>query len=482
MTPTRSLPNMLFRQPLGQVIACGDARAACWLGIMIVVCLSSMARAADGPARPNILFILADDLGYGDLGCYGQQRIRTPNIDRLAADGLRFTDCYAGCTVCAPSRCALMTGMHSGHGRVRGNKFTDLHADDATIAERLHAAGYATALVGKWGLGAADSAGAPNRKGFDEFFGFLDQRHAHNYYPDHLWRNAERYPLEGNVLIKENVAGQKAQYAPDLFTREALAFLDRRAGQSQPFFLYLAYTLPHANNERGAFDGNGMEVPDDAPYSSEPWPAPQKNHAAMITRLDADVGRVLDRLKELNLDDQTIVFFTSDNGPHKEGGGDPAFFGSSGRLRGWKRDLSEGGIRVPMIARWPQHIKPGSVSTLPWAFWDFPATAAELAGARPPQDDGLSVLPTLLSSPNVMTHRFLYWEFHERGFQQAVRMGDWKAIRTKPGHPLELYQLATDPGEATNLADRYPLVVAEIEEYLKTARVDSPHYPITPPR
>src|SRR6516162_1054573 len=352
------------------------------LGVALLFPTSKLF-SADKPSRPNIILILADDLGYGDVGCYGQKRIQTPQIDRLAAEGMRFTQCYAGSTVCAPSRCALMTGLHSGHGTVRGNALVPLAPEDVTVAEVLKEANYATALIGKWGLGEPGSTGIPNRKGFDYFFGYLNQQHAHNYYPDYLWKNQEKVNLAGNV-VKNNVATERAQYSHDLFTNQALGFLDsrKRLTPDKPFFLYLAYTIPHANNERGRAEGNGMEVPSDAPYSGRPWPQAQKNHAAMITRLDADVGKLLERLKVLGLDEQTIIFFSSDNGPHKEGGADPKFFQSAGALRGHKRDLTEGGIRVPMIVRWPGKIKAGTVSDQVWAFWDFLPTAAELAGCK----------------------------------------------------------------------------------------------------
>jgi arylsulfatase A-like enzyme len=428
--------------------------------------------------RPNIIFILADDLGYGELGCYGQKRIRTPNLDRMAVQGMRFSQCYAGSTVCAPSRCALMTGRHTGHCTVRGNALVPLRRDDVTVAESLKKSGYATALVGKWGLGEPGTTGLPNRKGFDYFFGYLNQAHAHNYYPDYLWKNQDKFPLEGNV-VKDGVASQRAQYSHDLFTREALQFVQQH--RDAPFFLYLAYTIPHANNERGQAEGNGMEVPSDAPYTNQPWPQVEKNHAAMITRLDADIGKLLALLKELGLDGNTVVFFSSDNGPHKEGGHDPKFFRSSGPLRGSKRDLYEGGIRVPMIVRWPGRIRAGAVSKQVWAFWDFLPTALELAEKElPPGIDGISQVATLLGKGEQKQHDFLYWEFHERGFQQAVRMGDWKAVRLKSGSPLGLYDLTKDVGESRNLAAERPDVVARIEDYLKDARTPSPHWPIHP--
>jgi arylsulfatase A-like enzyme len=441
--------------------------------------LCGSSAAAEAPARPNIVFILADDLGYGDLGCYGQKQIRTPNLDRLAAEGMRFTQCYAGSTVCAPSRCALMTGRHTGHCTVRGNALVPLRPDDGTVAEVLKAAGYTTGLVGKWGLGEPGSSGIPNRKGFDSFFGYLNQVHAHNYYPDYLWKNQEKVRLEGNV-VKDGVASKRSQYSHDLFTREALAFLGEN--RDRPFFLYLAYTIPHANNERGKAEGDGMEVPSDAPYSDRDWPQAQRNHAAMITRLDTDVGRLVKRLKDLGLDDRTVVFFSSDNGPHKEGGADPRFFHSAGPLRGYKRDLYEGGIRVPMIVRWPGRIKAGAVSDQVWAFWDFLHTAADLAGARAPTGlDGISVVPTLLGSGRQKQHAFLYWEFHEHGSRQAVRLGDWKAVRLRPGGPLELYDLQNDIGEKHDVAADHAEVIRRVEALLKDARTESREWPLRPP-
>lgn len=444
-----------------------------------VACVQIPAAAA-AATRPNIIIILADDLGYGDLGCYGQEQIQTPQLDQMAAEGLRFTQCYAGSTVCAPSRCALMTGLHTGHALVRGNKRVPLRPDDVTVAEVLKAAGYTTGIVGKWGLGEPDSTGIPNRQGFDEWFGYLNQRNAHNYYPEFLWHNQAKFPLAGNVAV-DGVATERAQYSHDLFTQRALQFIaDHRDG---PFFLYLAYTIPHANNERGKAEGNGMEVPDDKPYSGKPWPRPQKDHAAMITRMDADVGRLLRRLRELGIDEKTVVFFTSDNGPHKEGGADPAFFRSAGPLRGYKRDLYDGGIRVPMLVRWPGVVQPGSVSDLVWASWDFLPTAVELGGANAPAGlDGISVVPTLIGEPRAgrkqPTHDYLYWEFHERGFQQAVRTGDWKAVRSKADGPLELFDLRTDIGERNDVAPAYPDIVSRIESYLDTARTESKAWPV----
>jgi arylsulfatase A-like enzyme len=428
-----------------------------------------------GPRPPNIIFILADDLGYGDLGVYGQKRIKTPTLDKMAAEGIRFTQCYAGTTVCAPSRSALMTGQHTGHTRVRGNNAYPLQAEDVTVAEVLKRAGYSTGLFGKWGLGLENTTGTPTQKGFNEFVGFLSQTLAHDYYPTSIWRN------ETTLKIDANTNDQKRTYIHDQFTLGAMNFI--RLSKDGPFFLYLSYTIPHANNELGRAKGNGMEVPTDEPYSNETWPQPEKNKAAMITRMDRDIGRVLDTLKALKLDTNTVVFFTSDNGPHKEGGVDPVFFNSSGPLRGIKRDLYEGGIRVPMIVRWPGTIKAGQVSDFPWAFWDFLPTAAEIAGITekpPPTIDGQSILPTLLGKPQ-KPHEFFYWEFHEKGSKQAVRMGDWKAVRLATDKPLELYNLKTDLGETNNVAKAHADVVTKIETYLKTARTDSPKWPLKLP-
>jgi len=292
---------------------------------------SSGQRRDTSRRKPNIIFIMADDLGYGDLGCYGQQVIQTPHIDRLAAEGVRFTDCYAGSTVCAPSRCVLMTGKHTGHCHVRGNARVPLRPEDVTVAELLQGQGYTTGMIGKWGLGEPDTTGIPNRQGFDYWFGYLNQKNAHNYYPEFLWRNEEKVTLGGD--LEES----KSEYTHDLFTQEALHFVDDH--QDDPFFLYLPYTIPHANNELGRDSGDGMEVPDYGPYADEKWKQPQKGHAAMITRMDRDIGSLLSLLAELDLEKDTLLFFTSDNGPHKEGGADPEFFNSSGPLRGYKRDL-----------------------------------------------------------------------------------------------------------------------------------------------
>lgn len=439
------------------------------------------------PRRPNLIFILADDLGYGDLGCYGQTRIKTPNIDKMASEGIRFTGFYAGSTVCAPSRAALMLGKHTGHLNIRGNgQGLALQPDEVTVAKVLKEAGYRTGLIGKWGLGDEGTTGVPSKQGFDDFVGYLNQTHAHDYYTDRLWHTDPRVPWDAWQYFHENQGGNKGLYTHDLFTTGATNFVrinkPDQFNKYRPFFLFLAYTIPHANNEAGRATGNGMQVPSDAPYSDEQWAQAEKNKAAMITRLDTDIGRLMDKLKQLKIDDDTVIFFTSDNGPHKEGGVDPKHFNSSGSFRGLKRDLYEGGVRVPMIVRWPAKIKPGQVSDFIWANWDFLPTAADIALTKPPKDiDGFSVLPLLTGKTQTNRHDFLYWEFHERGFQQAARMGDWKAVRPQAGEPLELYNLKTDPTEKQNVAEKNPKVVAQFEEYLKTARTESNRWPMKPP-
>jgi arylsulfatase A-like enzyme len=431
-----------------------------------------LTSAAQTGGRPNILFILADDLGYGDLGCYGQKRVRTPNLDRLASQGVRFTQAYAGSTVCAPSRCSLMTGLHTGHATVRGNKKPEvgLRASEPNAAALLKKAGYHTAIFGKWGLGGPGTGSVPNSRGFDRFFGYLDQQHAHNYYPEHLWNN------QNEVFLTANWSDQRKEYAPDLFTARALDFLATPPGQ--PFFLYLTYTIPHANNELGRLKGNGMEVPDASEYAGQGWPEAEMNFAAMIGRMDRDVGRVLDALEQSRLARNTVVFFSSDNGPHREGGHDPDFFDSNGVLRGIKRDLYEGGIRVPLIARWPGRIPAGRSCDDVVAFWDFLPTAAELAGTSLPSGlDGTSFLPALLGKRQG-AHSPLYWEFHEGGFAQAIRLGDWKGVRAGAGKEIELYDLTRDAGEQKNLAAQHRDIVQKIDSLMRTSRTDSVDFPV----
>ena len=435
----------------------------------------SASSAARAQRKPNIIFILADDLGYGDLGCYGQTIVKTPNLDRMAEEGMRFTQAYAGSTVCAPSRCCLMTGLHTGHCQIRGNQRIPLRPEDRTVAEMLREANYRTGLVGKWGLGNPDTTGIPNKKGFDYFYGYLDQGHAHTYYPEYLWRNEEKVQLR-NVEEKENVANVRKDYSHDLFTEEALQFVERE--KSNPFFLYLAYTIPHANNERGGAEGDGMEVPDYGEYANESWPNPMKGKAAMITRMDRDIGRLFEKLKALGLDEDTAVFFTSDNGPHKEGGADPEFFVSNGPLRGIKRDVYEGGVRVPAIVRWPGEVEAGSTSDSPWAFWDFLPTAAEIVEAPVPSGlDGISIVPALKGG-QLPYDRAFYWEFHEQGKRVGLRQGDWKLVRLLQDNKTELYNLREDLGETRDLATEHPERVQAMLAVMRESHSEHPEYPL----
>jgi len=434
--------------------------------------------------HPNVIYILADDLGYGDLGCYGQKEIKTPNLDEMAREGMLFTQHYAGSTVCAPSRSCLMTGLHTGHCRVRGNAqgpAQTLAPEEVTVAQLLKKAGYTTALIGKWGLGEENTTGFPLNKGFDYFFGYLNQAHAHNYYPEYLWKNEEKVRLR-NIVNHNNrrykdfagVSSNKLDYSPDFFIKDALDFI--KQNKDRPFFLYFAATLPHANNEAGK---KGMEIPDYGIYKDKQWPEAQKGHAAMISRLDNDTGKIISLVKSLGLDKDTIIMFSSDNGPHREGGNDPDFNDSNGPLRGIKRDLYEGGIRVPFIARWPGEIKADSRSNLISAFWDILPTCADIAGVKKPKKiDGISLLPTLLGQNRKQkSHEYLYWEFHEQGSKQAVRMGNWKAIRYYPNR-IELYNLKSDPGETNNLAEKHPHIVKMVEACMNKARTPSKYWPL----
>ena len=425
--------------------------------------------------RPNIIFIMADDLGYGDLGCYGQKTIRTPNIDRLAAEGVRFTDHYSGHTVCRPSRLTLWTGLHTGHTAIASNRRYVFKPEDVTVAELLQQAGYVTGGVGKWAMADADGNGHPNDNGFDFWMGYLDQSEAHNSFPLYLWRNREKVPLAGNVLYEKDevnrgrVAKKRVTWSHDVMTGEALQFIRDNADRS--FLLHVHWTLPHANNEGGRFLGDGMEVPDYGAYADKDWPKPEKGFAAMITRMDADVGRIVALLKELNIDRQTILFFTSDNGPHHEGHHDHQFFDSNGPLRGCKRDLYEGGIRVPMIVRWPGKIRPASTTDHPSAFWDYLPTACELTGVKPPQNiDGISYLPTLLGKRQPQ-HEYLYWKYDiSSGGKEAIRFGRWKAVRPAKDAAVELYDLSADAGEQHDLAGQHPEIIEKIIFFMQEAR------------
>ena len=447
----------------------------------------TQTRQATAPAArpPNVILIHADDLGWGDLSSYGQQKFRTPNIDRLAAEGTRFTQYYSGSTVCAPSRAALMTGLHTGHGRIRGNGELPLEDGDVTMAEVLRERGYRTALVGKWGLGYEGTPGLPERQGFDETFGYLTHQQPHRQYTDRLWKNG------GWIDVSPT-----RDFTSDLFTQAAVDFIDRAA--TQPFFLYLAYPLPHAELRAPAeaiapFVGRFPETPfvnakADATTPVPPYttsggyrsqPTPHAAFAGMVTRMDQGVGRVLDTLRRHGLDRDTIVIFTSDNGPHKEGGADPEFFDSNGPLRGIKRDLYEGGIRVPMLVRWSGKIPAGRVDGTVWAHWDLLPTLGSLAGARVPTGlDGISMQDTLLATKaTAATDRTLYWEFHEGGYKRAARRGKWKAVWLSPDQPLELFDLDADVGESHDRASSEPALVKEFTAFFATARTPSERWP-----
>ena len=465
-----------------------------YLLLLLVAFLFSCA-SSPTPTPPNIVYILADDLGYGDLGCYGQKIIRTPNIDRLAKEGMLFTDHYAGSSVCAPSRAALMTGMHTGHSRVRGNyekgpygfgAGLELRAQDVTLTEVLQEKGYTSAVIGKWGMGMDGTTGEPNKQGFDYSYGYLNQGHAHFQFPSYLFRNGQR------IEIPENRNFANKLFSNDLFTEEAVSFVERNT--EKPFFLYLAYTTPHAEMllpESATFESYKGKV-DEKPYvkpgapdstdtnagayRSQPYPAAA--YAAQVTHLDSCVGVVMEKLKALGLDQNTIILFSSDNGPHSEGGANPAYFGSSGPLRGKKRDLYEGGIRVPFIARWPARIQPNTVTDYASAFWDMLPTLADIAGITETklETDGVSLLPTLIGQPEKqIDHPYLYWEFHENpSTDQAIRRGTWKAIRHDPQGKIELYDLSTDLGETKDLADKHPDVISEMNRLFDNARTPHP--------
>lgn len=420
--------------------------------------------------RPNILLVLADDLGVGDVGCYGQQKIRTPSIDRLATEGVRFSDAYAGSCVCAPTRASLLTGLHLGHAAIRTNQELQpegqmpLPAGEVTIASRLRAAGYATALVGKWGLGPPGSEGSPGRHGFERFYGYLCQRHAHSHRPDYLYRNDQREPLPPGT------------YAPDRFLDEALAFL--RDHGDRPFFLMYATTIPHAalqvpddslDDYRGRFD----ETPYDGRQGYVAHPTPRAAYAAMITRMDRDIGRLLDELERLGVSEDTIVVVASDNGPTWAGGVDAAFFRSTEGRRGLKGQLYEGGIRVPLVVRWPGHAPAGTTRSTPVALWDLAATFAAAAGVDPGATDGVD-LAAALRGPEGGPERPLYWEYPSEGGWQALRLGPWKAVRkgiaAHPDAPIELYDLVVDPGETTDVAFSHPLLVEQLGELMRRER------------
>ena len=439
---------------------------------------------------------MADDLGYGDLGCYGQKLIKTPRLDQMAKEGMKFTRFYSGSTVCAPSRSVLMTGQHMGHTHVRGNAGGDMSRQslrdiDLTVAEKLKETGYKTALIGKWGLGEVGQEGHPLKQGFDYFYGYLNQVHAHNFYPEFLWRNQKKHVLKNVVKpvsdkpragFMGGAATKRVEYSHDLFTTEALTWI--KANKENPFFLYLPLTIPHANNEGTRMFGDGAEVPDYGIYEKENWSKQDKGQAAMITRMDRDVGRLLDLLKELKIEENTLVMFTSDNGPHNEAGHNPELFKPAGPLRGMKRTLTEGGIRVPTLAWWPNTIEPNSISDQPFYFGDLMATACDMSQSDMPlQTDSLSFLPTLKGKAEEQKrHKFLYWEFYERTFRQAVVMEEWKLIRSgMDNQRLELYDLKNDIHEDVNLIKKQPAVAQRMLSYMESAHVPHPNWP-TPKR
>lgn len=446
------------------------------MALLISICCiwQAAGQSPNGNKRTNIIFIIADDLGYGNLSSYNPgSRIRTPYIDNLAREGTRFTRFYAGSPVCAPSRCALMTGYHMGHAYIRGNADQHLRQEDTTLAQRLQANGYVTGMFGKWGLGEENDSGAPQFKGFDYFFGYLNQRHAHHYFTDHL------FELKDKQLRQVQT---DSQYSHDLIMDHALNFV--REHKQEPFFLYLPVTIPHAElllpqKYMQPFlnpDGSSKLGPE-TPFVQKPKTTyhsqvhPRAAFAAMVTKLDADVGRLMQLLKELGLDDNTYVFFTSDNGPHKEGGADPEFFDSNGPLRGIKRDLYEGGIRVPMIVRAPGEVPAGRTSNQVWAFWDVLPTICNLTGTASPDNiDGFSFVPAIQGKKQQQQHEHLFWQFNEGQLKQAVLQGDWKLVRfKKKGTPevLELYNIGKDIGEQNNIAAQYPEKVKALKPLLQ---------------
>lgn len=439
-------------------------------------------------SMPNVIYILADDLGYGDLSCYGQEKFLTPNIDKLAKEGMLFTQHYSGSSVCAPSRSALMTGQHSGHTPIRGNRELKPEGQHPipqaafTIAEMLKAKGYSTGAFGKWGLGSPSSEGDPLQQGFDTFYGYNCQALAHHYYPHHLWEN------ENKVILTENEGTKTGQYAPDLIHQKALSFIEKH--QKESFFLYYASPLPHAelvapkvymnkflgkyNPEKNYKAKPNSEGSKKGEYASQP-----QSHAAfaaMINLLDDQVGEIVAKIKELGLEENTIIIFTSDNGPHQEGGADPHYFNSNGVLRGYKRDLYEGGIRVPMIAKWKGQIVEGSKTDHISAFWDVMPTFAALTNTNSSNSiDGISFLPTLLKKGNQKKHNYLYWEFHELNGRQALRQGDWKLVKynVHKNDSYQLYNLKNDLSETTDLAASSPEKVAVLSKILESSRTKS---------
>ncbi|MDO4704494.1 MAG: arylsulfatase [Tannerella sp.] len=441
--------------------------------------------------KPNVVFIIADDLGYGDLSCYGQEKFRTPEIDRVALHGVRFTQCYSGTTVSAPSRASLLTGLHTGHACIRGNKEVEpegqfpLPQGTNTFFKLFKEAGYTTGAFGKWGLGSPGSEGDPNRQYVDEFYGYNCQLLAHNYYPDHIWHNDQR------IDFPDNDNGAFGTYAQDLIQEKCLAFLDEH--HRKPFFLFVPCVLPHAEllvpedsiirKFRGMYPEKPHHGTDDGPafrkggYCSQVYP--RATFAAMVYRFDVYVGQIVRKLKELGVYDNTLIIITSDNGPHQEGGADPDFFNSNGVYRGYKRDLYEGGIRVPMIVSWKGRVAEGTSNDLMCAFWDWMPTFAELTGTRNVQTDGISILPAITGKGKQASRDYLYFEFLELGGRQAVRKGDWKLIRQnirKDGGTYELYNISSDPSENHNVISEYPQKADELRALMEQSHVEDPNW------
>lgn len=455
-----------------------------FLSLVISLATAVLASGAAPVRKPNLIYILLDDAGYGDLGCYGQKHFATPNIDRLAAQGLRFTQHYSGSTVCAPTRSSLMTGQHTGHTFVRGNKEVQpegqwpLPAKTVTIPKLLKEAGYATGCFGKWGLGAPGSEGDPVNQGFDWFYGYNCQRQAHTFYPTHLWHNKDKVELDGKT------------YSHDLILQQVKTFI--AVNKHTPFFAYVPFTIPHAAlhvppEDHDPFRKKFPQFEDKiGRYKGPEVRNPVAAFAGMMTRLDRGIGEIRDLLQQLGIADNTLVMLSSDNGPHQEGGHQPDFFDSNGPLKGHKRDLYEGGIRAPMIACWPGRIQPGRTTEHISAHWDLLPTLCELAGVKAPRStDGISFVPTLLGRPDQQKqHEYLYWEFHERGKKQAIRLGNWKAIRQdlakNPDGPIELYDLNQDIGEGRDVADQHPEVIAKIKPLFASARVESEVFTLFP--
>ncbi len=458
--------------------------------ILLVIPLICLLYSCTSVAqKPNIIFIFADDLGYGDVGCYGQQKIETPNIDGMAAKGIRFTQFYSGSTVCAPARCSFLTGLHTGHIAIRGNKSispegqSPLPDSVITFANNLQQNGYATAAFGKWGLGFHQNSGDPNKKGFDRFYGYNCQSLAHDYYPPYLWDNHQKVDLPANNK-------SDSIYSAALIHQQALQYIQQSGGQ--PFFIYLPYTLPHGDviGPSDEFYQYYVKKFKEQPLTGEklktrqhnatPEPQQHAQFAAMIARLDQYVADIAKAIADKGIADNTLIIFTSDNGPHRENGGDPDFFDSNGEFRGIKRDLYEGGIRVPFIAYWPGKIKQ-DVYTEPAVLYDMYPTIMQLAGIKYRNKiDGISLVPALLKKRKQKKHNYFYWEFHENSGRQALRWRNWKAVRLEVNKnenaPIELYNLATDPGEKTNLAQHYPSIVKKMASFMKEAHVNNPDW------